>query len=346
MSNPAPPALREEEVREAVNRWSTGFFRIPYLGDKMFLDQIVAHRAYTVRLQTQYEERTLSRQSEPYGGGTVDDRGVPPGPWDLPARRPTDFEERTEKLRVPHTEQVGMCSRCAGLGRIDCQPCNGTGRANCTWCHGKGYREEMELRSGTDAQGNQRTGHVSVRKDCTHCHQGKVTCNSCNGNGRVTCSSCQGSGRVKTYDLLTVHFHCPTRLEVVDPSAAPDDLLRKLSGEELYDEQLPRIENCPDLPEEAARCVRGLLDKSHALDEAKTRLLFQHLHVERVPVHEVKYRYAGVSYELWICGDERQVHAPRAPWRTGRLWSILGSVALGVVVVVVVILGLVMAFGG
>ena len=57
-SEPAP--LPEEEVREAINRWSQGFFRVRYLGDKIFIDKIVPAYSYTVRLRTQYEERTVA----------------------------------------------------------------------------------------------------------------------------------------------------------------------------------------------------------------------------------------------------------------------------------------------
>lgn len=345
MSNATLAALSEEQVRDAINRWSTGYFRIPNLGDKIFLDEIAPHSSYTFRLQTQYEERTVNRESEPYGGGPVDDRGRPPGPWEMPARRPTDFEDRTETFRVPHTEQVTMCSSCAGLGRVDCKPCDGTGRANCTHCQGKGYREETEFQKDTDPHGNQTTRPVTVKKDCTHCHNGKVTCTACNGNGRVTCPGCKGSGRVKTFDRLTVRFHCPAQSEVHDATAVPDEMLKRLTGEVLFDQQVARIDDYPGAPAEAAERARGMLRKSHAVDDARSRLLFQHLHVERVPVQEVKYRYAGVSYTMWICGNEREVHAPTAPWRSGRMWGILGGVLLGVVALAAVVALLLFAFG-
>src|SRR5690349_17233007 len=110
-----PPQLSAESVRLAVNRWSqSGFFRIRSMGDRMAVHEVAARAAHTVRLWSQYEQRTVSRASRPYPGGHVDDRGTPPDPWDIEVHRPTDFENRTEQRPVPHTEQVETCRGCNG----------------------------------------------------------------------------------------------------------------------------------------------------------------------------------------------------------------------------------------
>jgi hypothetical protein len=338
MSTPEITPLTEAEAREAVNRWSQGFFGVRYLGDKIFVEEIVPRAAYTLRLRTQYEERTVSQTSVPYHGGRVDDHGKPPGPWDLPVRRAEDFEERTETLTVPHTERVAMCPKCAGLGRVDCPQCNGTGQVNCPTCQGRGYLERQEPRQETNAAGQVVTQLVTVRNNCTTCLNGRVTCTSCSGNGRKTCPGCEGSGNVKTFDQLTVRFRAPAETEVVDATGVPDAMLRALKGDVLVDRRAPRIEGCEGTPAEVEERARQMLRKAQAVDERTARVLFQELHVERIPIHEVGYSYAGVSRKLWICGHERQVHAPGAPWRSGRLWALLGGIAAAIVLVILIVI--------
>jgi hypothetical protein len=108
----APAKLSDDKLREAINRWSrAGFFRVPNMGERITVNQVVEHVSYTVRLWSEYEQRTVGRSSKPYNGGPVDDRGTPADPWSIEVRRPTDYEGRTEKLPVPHTEQVETCRR-------------------------------------------------------------------------------------------------------------------------------------------------------------------------------------------------------------------------------------------
>ena len=80
-NDPAP--LPEADAREAINRWSQGFFRVRYLGDKIFLNKIVPCYSYNVRLQTQYEERIVATDSVQYHGQPLDSDGTPPDPWSM-----------------------------------------------------------------------------------------------------------------------------------------------------------------------------------------------------------------------------------------------------------------------
>ena len=68
--------LPEDQAREAINCWSEGFFRIRYLGDKIFLNKIVPCYSYNVRLRTQYEERNVVTASVPYHGQEIDNYGT------------------------------------------------------------------------------------------------------------------------------------------------------------------------------------------------------------------------------------------------------------------------------
>ncbi|HEY3392359.1 MAG TPA: hypothetical protein VGK58_06615 [Lacipirellulaceae bacterium] len=332
-----PPPLPEAEAREAINRWSQGFFRVRYLGDKIFIDRIVPAYSYTVRLRSQYEERGVAPVSVPYHGQPLDDRGTPPDPWDIPLPPPNDFEERTETLAVPYTDRVSLCPKCAGVGHIACSRCNASGQVTCPHCGGRGFQDSMQPRPAQDAAGKPTTQMVSVRSDCPHCFHGQVTCSSCSGNGRVTCASCEGTGNVRTFDQLTVRFRDATHVELLDPTDLPDDLLRKLKGDTIFTKRAARIDASPGMPAHVESASRTLLEKSHTYDERDTHLLFQELAVERIAVHEVAYKYAGVERRLWIYADG-QVHAPDAPWRRDRLWAIIGGIAAAVVLGILVIL--------
>lgn len=332
----APTPLGEDQIRQIVNRWNgAGFFRITNLGDKIMFDEVKPCRAWTVRLRTQYEDRAVASASAPYAGGSVDDAGEPPDVWEIEVETPHDFGDRTQTLAVPHTERVTMCPRCAGFGRTDCAACHATGNINCPHCQGKGFRERKEARPTHDANGNPTTEWVTVTDACT-CAGGKVTCQTCNGNGRLTCPACAGSGRTKVYEQLTVTFRAASARAVLDETALPDNLIAGARGVTVADRRVPRLDGPALVSAAVDGRVSELLQKALAIDERGTRVLFQHLHVEEITIHEVRYRYAGVTRTLWIYGDDQQVHAPGAPSRWYRLYGMAAAV-LGIVALVVLL---------
>jgi hypothetical protein len=338
MSPSTEPLLTEDQARDIINGWNDQrLFRIKYLGDKIFIKEIVPLTAYTVQLRTQYEDRSVRQASVAFAGGRVDQAGVPPGPWEVPVKRPADFEKRTETLPVPHTDRVQMCPQCAGQGKVGCRQCGGSGRAPCMSCGGTGYRERQEMRSERDLQGNVSMRPVAFRERCS-CDGGRVTCSACSGNGRITCSTCAGSGQVKTFEQLTVQFRPEAQAAVLDPTEVPDDQVARMSGEVMIDERAARIEQVLSVMPDVDRSVQQLLQKAQAHPERKTRLLFQHLHVERLTIHEVRYQYAGVDRQLWICGNEKYVYAPGAPrqWRKLVLLVAAGGLAAAVIIVALV----------
>ena len=334
-----PAKLSADKARQAINRWSrAGFFRVPNLGDRITVNQVVEHASYTVRLWSEYEHRSVGRSSKPYHGGAVDDRGTPPDPWEIPVRRPTDFEDRTETLPVPHTEQVETCSPCGGSGRVVCGTCGGTGNVACGTCGGSGIQTRMEQRSEQDAQGNPVARMETVQHPCPFCAGGgRTTCSGCGGSGRRVCSGCGGAGRVKTFDLLTVQFRVDEHCEVLNTTEVPPAMLRASSGKVRVAEDGERVETFPGVRPEVDEKAHALLRQAQAA-KGDTRLLFQRLRIEEVGVHEVRYWYGGPPLRhLWIFGDEERVHAPGAPWSWGRVAAIVGG-ALAVVIAVAVAL--------
>jgi hypothetical protein len=327
-------ALSTADVRYLLNRWSSqGFFRVRRLGDRLSMLEVTSRSSYTLRLQTQYEERTVAPVTQPYHGGPVDDRGTPPGPWDLPARRPDGFQERTEHQPVPHTETVRSCARCNGKTVVVCAACHGNGRVKCNFCQGSGFRTRKEARTDKDNFGNPVTKFVDVEEKCT-CHGGLVNCTSCNGQGTQTCPECAGAGRVKSFEQLTVHFFCPVLEDVVQGTKLPDNLLTRVTGAVLVNQRGELIERSPPVTPEVERRVEELLDKARANDARTRRILRQDLHVEQVNIQEVHYNYRGQDKCLWIYGNEQQVHAPGMPRPWWKLAALLGAPVVLVLLVV------------
>jgi hypothetical protein len=332
-SEPTAP-MAEEQAREIVNRWADGgVFRLRNMGDKIFVESITAGAAYTLRLQTHYEQRRTRQATRPYRGESVDDRGRPPDKWELAVPRPRPFEERSDTLQVPHTERVEMCGTCSGQGRVTCTVCFGQGRMACPRCGGLGFIEEQILDPSRPGQGSAGPSIRTVRRGCA-CNGGQVVCSGCSGAGIVRCGGCAGSGQVKTFQQVVVRFLTAKQGEVIDVTPVPDKWLGTLTGEVLADENSPLIRGTSGLPEHVARKAQELLDKSHEVDQQDDRILLQTLHVERIPLQEMRYKYAGVERHLWICGAEQAVYAPNAPWNRGRLLALIAGCAGAVVLIV------------
>lgn len=340
-NNKLAPPLNSADARHLINQWSSqGFFRVRGLGGKIAVEDIVPCSSYTVRLRSQYEDRSVSREMVPFTGGVVDDRGQPPGPWDLAVTEPTDFEERTEKKSVPHTEEIRPCERCHSRGRTTCTQCQGFGQVNCTWCNGTGYRTRTEMRNVTDASGNTVMQPVQVRDNCT-CFNGKVGCTGCGGQRTVVCGDCQGNGRVKTFEQLTIHFRVDSQVEVIHATKIPDKLLQQVHGEILVDDREAVALKSPAVDRPVDERIEKLLKKSQSVTEGQTRLLFQHLHIESVSIQEVHYRYHNSALKsLWIYGREQRIYAPGAPWPWGKLAAILLGCAFVVGILIVLAAGL------
>jgi hypothetical protein len=324
-----PQPISEDDAREVLNRWGAGgYFRLRNFGDKIFVRNISATSSYTAGLRTHYEERVIRQVRRPFLGGAVDDHGRSPGVWDISVRTPREFEERREVMPVPHTERVQTCPNCAGQGQTVCGLCQGSGQMPCLFCGGTGFVERAEMVPGGGDQGAPMMRTVRTRCSCAN---GRVRCRSCGGNGRVTCATCSGSGQVVTLDQLTVRFQSLVKGEVLDWTPVPDNLIGKLTGDVLIDEKTPHIESAPPVSPEVDSHVAALLQASHDLDEDHARILLQHLHVERIPVFQIDYTYAGRDRQCWICGGERFVYAPHAPWPRGRLAACITGAAMAVV---------------
>lgn len=327
MSTATEQPLNTADVRYLINQWSgRGFFRVRRFGDRMAELEVTPRRTYTIRVQTQYEERTVAPASAPYSGGPIDDRGTPPDPWDVPCERPRDFKNHTYEQPLPHTDEVRTCRRCGGAGSVGCTNCQGSGQTPCMWCNGLGYRTRTVFVPARDPVGNPTTRSEMVREPCT-CIGGRVTCNFCHGRGTQGCGDCAGSGKIRTFQLLTIRFECPTLEDVLHATKVPEKLLSAAPGEVLVEERAELVERCPPVEPEVERRAAALLERSRPADPRTRRIHFQRIHVKRVQVQEVQYLYRGSQRRLWIYGDDQRIYAPGLPWPWGKLLLILTGVA-------------------
>ncbi len=324
--------LSEAEVRDVLNRWAAeGSFRLPNMGDKIFMDPGKVGWAYTFRLQTHYEQRAVTEAQVPYHGGPIDQHGRPPGAWDIPARNPGDFKEDTQTIPVPHTERVSVCGTCGGAGQATCSFCMGSGRCVCPRCGGSAIVQQTIMDTARTGDGNTIAVPRFVQRPCG-CGNGRIVCITCGGRGIVVCGTCRGAGQLKTFDQVIVKFLRSKHGDLLDLTPVPDNWFGRLTGEVLRTTRATRIDHVEPYNEEIDKRVQALLDRSHSLENDQSRILLQQIHVERIPLHEVPYRYAGVERRLWICGNEKAVYAPDAPWNRSRLALLIASVLFGLII--------------
>lgn len=324
------PAIAENEACDLINQWSAkGFFRLRNMGDKVFITDIIRGVAYTAHLQTQYERRTVRQSVTPYRGEALDDRGRAPAPWEIDVNQPRTFEERTDIVPIPHTDRVQICHQCHGQRQVTCSSCMGTGQIRCDFCGGRGIIQSQVMETARDASGNVVNVPRLIQRPC-HCGNGRIVCTTCQGSRVLVCPTCTGTGALRTFDELVVRFQVAAQGELVDVTPVPDPWLAKRAGEVLVDSRQPQIDDVANLPEAARTKAKQLLDRSHDVDTREFRILLQHLRVERIPIHEVGYTYAGEEKKLWICGTDRAVHAPAAPWNRARMYALFAAIAIPV----------------
>lgn len=322
------PALSQDQACDLINGWSSqGFFRLRNMGDKIFLSGMERGVAYTVHLQTQYERRTVQKAQVPFRGGPVDDYGRAPTPWEMNVRLPHSFEERTDIVPIPHTEHVQVCPGCHGQRRVTCSTCLGTGQTTCGFCGGSGVITSQVMQPSRDASGKNVMIPHAVQRGC-HCGTGRIVCTTCQGSRFLTCPTCTGSGSVKVFDELVVRFQVAAKGELIDVTPVPDKWLAKRGGAPVLDVREPCIERWEKIPDAADAKVRDLIDRSHDVDANEYRILLQHLKVERIPIQEVRYMYAGAERQLWICGTDQTIYAPSAPWNRNRMYGLFAAIVI------------------
>ncbi|XP_015783080.1 protein SSUH2 homolog isoform X2 [Tetranychus urticae] len=217
--------LSENDVYEALLNHVSKF--ICYgkgVVKEMIIIKMEQFYAYRHSLETFTENRQVCWSYEPYAGGHIDGPLMKQcyDPWEITVDPLRQFDRHNVKLIMPHTEMLQACPDCGGAGRIECAFCHGKGKMTCNTCNGSGYTFGF---SGED------------RQMCVHCFSGTVTCAHCKGKGIHGCSICSEAGEIKCYVQLIVHWNNYTDSSLIEHSSdIPKDILKKATGELVYDE--------------------------------------------------------------------------------------------------------------
>lgn len=272
---------------------------------KMAIGKILSTSAFHYEIQTFTEKRETSWAFMPHGGGEVDSPrcGPAPRPWDIPSE-PTDlFRSEVKVLQVPHTASVRSCHRCRGAGSLLCQECHGKGWTRCLSCHGDGW--------GSDSAGN--------KERCFFCQssthgRGRQDCLKCNAKGRVACPPCDSYGQIRCYISLTITWKANTSEHIVEKSSSlPEDLIRQVSGQVVYEEEGERITPLTRFADPTISLASTQLVLNHNRQWPDQRILAQRQQVRMVPVTEVHYTWKRRTGKFYLYGYEHKVYAPDYP---------------------------------
>ncbi|CAI5767475.1 protein SSUH2 homolog isoform X2 [Podarcis lilfordi] len=133
------------------------------------------------------------------------------------------FQEKTQRIRVPHTSALTACPTCGSTGRSHCSRCNGNSKQQCGRCHGRGVR--------------------FVDDTCEQCSgSGIENCQECSGTGTTVCNDCEGKGQLLSFIELQVEWKNNVYEYVADErSGFPIELFKTVTGETLFVDDSPMV---------------------------------------------------------------------------------------------------------
>uniref|UniRef100_A0A1I8F9C2 B box-type domain-containing protein n=1 Tax=Macrostomum lignano TaxID=282301 RepID=A0A1I8F9C2_9PLAT len=241
-------------------------------------------------------------------------RQFPQSLWDIecrPGGRP--FESSEQRVAIPGTARVILCSACNGRGWQVCVACHGSGRADCDTCFGGDFAAGRQPPTGVSVAGGVRPARVSrMQRDREY------GCPYCTGVGHLHCKACLGKGKLQRYMQLTVRFDSISSNQLMcERMDLLESRLSKVTGVLLHEtdsaaEGLPLTQ----FSKEVRQLSQAMLDY-HAEQAKRTeaRILRQRQVLHAVPVTQVDYTWRGRNGTLWIYGNEQKCFCPiwRAP---------------------------------
>lgn len=213
------------DIRRVISEWANSVKNHEHidLGSKIELLSIIDIPVFIVSLKTQYERRSLKKDTRPYTGGlpfplvsVTDNTSI----WSVSLAPVEPFINKTLSYIISGSENVSPCKTCNGNGRLQCGGCGGAGRVTCDNCGGKGEVKcktchgvgeikcsrcwgKGQITEKLSSQYNYREIHVNCpgcggrgANPCSECRHGWTNCNYCGGTTYLTCGICRGSGAV------------------------------------------------------------------------------------------------------------------------------------------------------
>jgi hypothetical protein len=311
--------ITTEEIRTAVSSWAKQrLLADKRLGESMVCLDITDSSAYRVTLRAEYETRSRGMVSVPApkesrGNDAVEKARNESALATQAIQKVTQarqFVSASYRVFLDDSHQLQSCNHCGGQGNTRCTACGGMGSKVCPMCGGMGARMIMQPRTTFDAKGRPTTSAQTVRQPCM-CMTGRVRCMFCSGIGTKRCDSCEGCGSVHQWSIVTHQFDAVENDSGVTVGELPANVLGEVHGAELCSCFLTVDSPIPALPATVQKAVHEMISRSEEPSAPGRQMLFKHLTVSGIPVHEVRYSTGGTrDARLWIYGIERKVHAP------------------------------------
>ncbi|KAM9506311.1 protein SSUH2 homolog isoform 4-T4 [Salvelinus alpinus] len=292
------PSITEDTAREAFSQYASSkcCYSSAPVKDGV-ITNMEAYNTYRYRLETFIESRTTEWSQQPYNGQPVDAyTQSPPGPWDIPAKAPTFFQDDKQVIKVPNTSSVKNCHTCLGMGRTPCKECAGVGNKICWVCNGAGNRSSGDR--------------------CHHCQgRGRVNCSHCHGQGSRECETCKGKRQLLVFINLKVIWTNNLDDYIVEQSSGLHVVnLSKVSGQEMFRDAQYMVYPVMGFPDpNVVRAAERLVREHQARFSQTSRILQQRQTIELIPITKVTYKWKGDSHIYFVYGNEFKVSADNYP---------------------------------
>ncbi|PIK48396.1 hypothetical protein BSL78_14725 [Apostichopus japonicus] len=100
-------------------------------------------------------------------------------------------------------------------------------------------------------------------------------CFSCNGHGQNRCTTCQGTSNLKTYIKLIITWTNNVNDSIVERTGLPDELIRGVSGQVAFKEELPLVWPVGHFQDQAINNASRELVERHKNSFPLERILMQ-----------------------------------------------------------------------
>lgn len=181
---------------------------------------------------------------------------------------------------------------------------------------------------------------VNGEVECT-CGTGKRICESCHGSKTERCDHCGGTGRIVRHRDLVRHFEMDTQSQIVGSGAIPEERLKNITGDLVYNDEITEL-LYPEAPPEAVpidvwRTAVQVVEQASQPEESRrrtntvkseTRPSLQVLELVRIPFTRVDYRYNNQDFTFYIYDvvDKEKFYAERYPARWDRIERLVKSI--------------------
>ncbi|MEK7390241.1 MAG: hypothetical protein AAB036_11145, partial [Elusimicrobiota bacterium] len=233
-----------------------------------------------------------------------------------------------------HGAKTAPCGACAERGRKTCSLCQGRGSFACASCKGSGTIVQSMSAVGTgyaevcpDCFGKKiRPCHEcsdAAAPDCPVCSNTRVVaCPACKGAGLALCAQCGGSRRVIAGFTVSVAYKLLYYRSLVRDPEIPEAVLPENPPSGRLGESILQCESddvasfSSKIPEGVAgEAARKVLAQAVAGIQGKnSRVIFQSLSVERIPIFSVRYAFRGKDYRAWATRFQNRVVAIDDPF--------------------------------